>query len=117
MKKEVEIICDENFIAYCGLYCAACPRFLDKKCKGCKVNGASWCKVKPCNIENNYKNCSDCAKYNDIKDCKKYNPFLVKVGEFLSKTSRKEAVKILKERGTKEFAEFMTEKKWVSIKK
>ena len=31
MKIEVDITKEEKLIAYCGLYCGACPRFIKEK--------------------------------------------------------------------------------------
>jgi deoxyhypusine synthase len=55
-----KIAADPEFIAYCGLYCGACPRFLKGKCSGCrKSETLSWCKIRNCNENNNYHTCAD----------------------------------------------------------
>lgn len=117
MKNDAAITVDENLIAFCGLYCGACPRFMNGKCKGCKEYKASWCKVKPCNIENNYTSCADCRQFGDLSDCRKYNPIFVRFFEFLSRSSRKDTVRLLKEKGRLDFAEYMAENRLVSVKK
>jgi hypothetical protein len=118
LKNSNEIIFDENLIAYCGLYCGACPRFLKGKCSGCKANIKSkWCKVKPCNIETGIKSCAECKKYVDVDICKSFNPIIIKVGEFVSKTSRKSGIQMIKEKGSSSFASYMAKNKLVSIKR
>lgn len=117
MKNEVDITKDENLIAYCGLYCGACPRFLKGKCNGCKENNPSWCKVKPCNLENNYTSCADCKQFDSVSDCKIFNPLLIRFGELVSRTSRKAGIQLIKDKGRTEFVNLMAENKLVSIKK
>ena len=117
MKRKAEITVDENLIAFCGLYCGACPRFLKGKCEGCSKNQASWCKVKPCNIENNSGSCADCELFDDPSGCEKYNPLIIRIGEFVSRTSRRDAIQLLKEIGRKDFAKHMAENRLVSMKK
>jgi hypothetical protein len=36
-----QIIADKNLVAYCGLYCGACNKYLDGKCPGCQKNKKS----------------------------------------------------------------------------
>ncbi len=117
MKKSEPVTLDENLIAFCGLYCGACPRFEKGKCKGCAENRAAWCKVKPCNLENNYSSCADCEQFDDPSSCKKYNPLIIRIGEFVSRTSRRDAIQLLKEIGREDFAKHMAENKLVSLKK
>ncbi|MDR0794559.1 MAG: DUF3795 domain-containing protein, partial [Tannerella sp.] len=74
---------NEQLIAYCGLYCKACPAFTSGKCEGCRGNSTKCavlykqCKVRPCCIENGYFTCADCTIYASVKECKKYNPLLL----------------------------------------
>jgi hypothetical protein len=117
MKSEVEIIVNENMIAFCGLYCPACSRFLKEKCEGCNENKASWCKVKPCNKENNYLSCAECQKYESVAECKKFNPLLIRFGELISRTNRKLGIQLLKVIGRLQYAQYMAKNKFVSIKK
>lgn len=117
MKIEKDIALDDNLISYCGLYCGACPRFIKGKCEGCKENNPSWCKVKPCNIDNNYTSCADCREYESVSECKKFNPLFIRLGEFVSRTSRKAGIQFIKDKGRLEFMNYMAENKLVSIKK
>ncbi len=75
------------------------------------------CKVRPCNIKNNYFTCADCKKFKNLAKCKKYNPFLIKFGEFITKTSREKCIMMIKEIGIKQFINFMIANKLVSYKK
>lgn len=117
MKELINIVKDEKLIAYCGLYCGACPRFTKGKCKACKDNNPSWCKVKPCNVENNYSSCTDCKQFESVSECKIFNPLLIRFGEFVSQTSRKAGIQMIKEKGRNEFVNHMAENKLVSVKK
>lgn len=114
-----EIVYDETLVAYCGLYCGACPRYLQNKCNGCRENNhfPKHCAVKPCNIDNNYDNCAECQVLENIKHCKKFNPFLIKFGEFITGTSRKKCIEKIREYGKQEFAKYMVNNKLVSCKK
>ncbi|HEY9167508.1 MAG TPA: DUF3795 domain-containing protein [Candidatus Kryptonia bacterium] len=117
MQSEPEIVVDENLIAYCGLYCGSCTRYQSGKCGGCKENKASWCKVKPCNIKHGTSSCAECAIISDVSECKKYNPIFVRIFEALSKGSRRESVKLLKEKGGAEFSKYMAANRLVAVKK
>ncbi len=117
MSKNIDIVRDENLVAYCGLYCGACPRYLKGKCKGCKENNPSWCKITPCNLEHDYSSCADCTEFDSVSDCKKFNPLLIRLGEFISKTSRNDGIKLIKEEGKTAFMNYMADNRLVSIKK
>jgi hypothetical protein len=63
---------------YCGLYCGACPDFLDtqagmvRKCCGCKsnINNPEWCSIcniKSCARERKIDFCYQCGEYPCIK--------------------------------------------------
>ena len=40
------ITVDPELVGYCGLYCGACGKYLNGKCRGCHDNvKATWCKV------------------------------------------------------------------------
>ena len=106
-----------DIIGHCGLYCSKCPRFIKGKCQGCRSNNPSWCTVKPCNIENDYSTCAECTIVEDVSGCKKYNPFIIKFGEFISSTSRRKCIEMIKEKGKDEFIRYMSDNNLVSIKK
>ena len=109
-------------VSYCGFYCGACPKYTKGECTGCKGNsskcavGYKACKVRPCNLENGYSNCADCKKYNSVKDCKIYNPFMIRFGQFITRTSRRKGIEMIKEKGEAAFVKYMVGKNQVTIK-
>ena len=119
MQNDAEIVRDENLVAFCGLYCGACPRYLKGKCEGCRTvdHNPNWCKVKPCNVDNEYNSCADCTRFESVAECKAFNPLLIRLGEYLSKTSRQAGIQMIKEKGQSEFVAFMAENQLVSIKR
>jgi hypothetical protein len=115
MKQAVE---DQKLVAFCGLYCGACKKFLIDKCPGCVKNEkASWCQIRICNLANNYNSCADCQKFTDIMECKKYNNLFSKVIGFVLRSNRKAGIDLIKAIGLPAFAKEMVEKGWHSIKK
>lgn len=108
---------DINLIAKCGLYCGTCKKLLSGKCPGCKESTkASWCKIRTCTIENNYDNCSQCAKIN-LEDCKKLNNFIGKAFSLVFKTDRLASLTYIKNNGAELFAAKMCELNQMSIKR
>lgn len=113
-----EIKNDKNLIAYCGLYCGACKKFIKSKCPGCRKNEkATWCKIRKCCQDNNYFTCSDCKIVSEVKECNKFNNFVSKIFAFIFRSDRPACVKKIKEVGPDKYAEEMTKKKTQSIKK
>ena len=113
-----EVIVDKTLVAKCGLYCAACPKFLKQKCQGCDTcEKATWCKVRSCCIENNYASCAECKEFENPADCKKYNTFMMKVFEFIFNSNRTACVQLIKEIGYDKFSEEMAKNKRVTIKR
>jgi hypothetical protein len=112
-----EIAADKSLIAFCGLYCGACKSYLSGKCPGCKDNvKASWCKVRQCNMENQYQSCADCTKA-ELMDCKKYNNFISKIFGYAFNSDRSACVKRIKEIGYSDFAVEMANSKRQTIKR
>jgi hypothetical protein len=112
-----EIAADTNLIAYCGLYCGACKSYLSGKCPGCKDNvKAGWCKVRQCNIENQYKSCADCTTV-ELMACKKYNNAISKIFGFVFNSDRAACINRIKETGYSEFAVEMANSKRQTIKR
>ncbi|QGY46040.1 hypothetical protein GM418_20925 [Maribellus comscasis] len=113
---------DIALISYCGFYCGACPKYIKKECSGCKGDasdcavGYKTCKVRPCCIKSGFDSCASCDKYKTIKNCKIYNPLLVRFGQFITQTSRRKGIEMIKEKGESEFIRFMMDKNWVTIK-
>jgi hypothetical protein len=113
---------NEQLIAYCGLYCGACPSFTSGKCDSCRSNSPKSavvykaCQVKPCCVENGFFTCADCTIYASTKECKKYNPLLLKIASCIEGSDRSKAIEMIKTKGRTEFAAFMEDKKWVCFK-
>jgi len=119
---EMQIDKDENLISYCGFYCGACPTFTSGKCEGCRGDspkcavGVKKCQVKQCCVENEFFTCADCTKCASTKECKKYNPLSITLGEWISSTSRRKGIEMIREKGRTDFLALMTDKNWVTIK-
>jgi hypothetical protein len=113
---------NEQLIAYCGLYCGACPSFTSGKCEGCRSNSAKSsvkfkkCPVKPCCAENGFFTCADCTECASVKECKKYNPLFLRIASRLEGSDRSKAVEMIKAKGRIEFLTFMESKNWVAFK-
>jgi hypothetical protein len=111
------ITIDKNFIAYCGLYCGACPSYLKGRCPGCKDNvKAAWCSVRKCCMENNYLSCADCKSV-ELSECKKYNTFISKVIGYVLNSDRSACISRIKELGYNDFAMEMANNKMQTIKR
>ncbi|MCX6259118.1 MAG: DUF3795 domain-containing protein [Bacteroidia bacterium] len=112
-----EITADKNLVAYCGLYCGACGKYLMGKCSGCRDNvKATWCKVRECCIQNNHLSCADCTTI-ELKDCKKYNNFMFKLVGYILRSDRSACICRIREIGYDNFAFEMAEKKMQTIRK
>lgn len=112
-----EILANKNLIAYCGLYCGACKKYLSDKCPGCGKNEkASWCNARKCCIEHNYKSCADCT-IKPIDDCKEFNSFMAKIFSFIFQSDRKACVAKIKNLGYDKYANEMTSNKIMTIKR
>jgi hypothetical protein len=113
---------NEQLIAYCGLYCKACPAFASGKCDGCRGDSEKCavlykqCQVRPCCIENEFFTCADCTIYASTKECKKYNPLLLKIASWVESSDRSKAIEMIKTKGRAELATFMEDKNWVIFK-
>lgn len=112
-----EIVADTKYIAYCGLYCAACSRFIKGKCLGCQRNDkASWCKVRKCCMQKNIASCADCDECTNAKDCKLHNNFMSKLFALVFKSDRYACLQMIKDEGYDNFAKFMAENQLATIK-
>jgi hypothetical protein len=115
---EKQITNEVKLIAFCGLYCAACGKYLNGKCKGCPENEkATWCAVRTCCKNNNYKSCADCKEFSNAMDCKKYNNFMSKVFGFIFRSDRNACIEMIKKEGYENFAKYMTENRLQSMKR
>lgn len=93
----------EKLVAACGLYCGACPRYLQRKCPGCaKYDKATWCKVRSCCAEHGYISCADCTIM-PLAECKKFNSFMAKIFGLIFKSDRKGCIARIREAGYEQF--------------
>jgi len=112
-----EIVADTNLIAYCGLYCGACPSYLKGKCPGCHENAkASWCTVRSCNMEQQLASCADCTQISH-RTCKKYNNFMSKMVGFILRSDRAACIDNISSMGYAAFAEDMVANKRQTIRR
>lgn len=112
------IIADKTLIAFCGLYCGACPRYLNEKCLGCiKNERAGWCQIRICCLKNNYLSCADCKDFADVNTCKKFNNFFSKLFAFIFRSNRKKCIERIKTAGLDTFAQEMAALKTHSLKR
>jgi hypothetical protein len=113
-----EIKADVGNIAFCGLYCGACGRYLKGKCPGCHNNEkASWCKIRSCCLDNNYQSCADCKTYSDPNECKYFNNFMAKLFGLIFGSNRNACISYISNNGYEAFAKHMAENKLQSLKK
>jgi hypothetical protein len=111
------IVTDNNLIAFCGLYCGACRSYLKGKCPGCRDNSkATWCKVRSCCIEHDFKSCADCDAIG-LEDCKKYNNFMSRAFGFIFNSDRSACINRIKEIGYIDFAAEMAHEKKQTIRR
>lgn len=104
-----EITADKNLVAYCGLYCGACGRYLKGKCPGCAKNEkAAWCGIRKCNIQHSRTSCAECTEFSDVNGCRKFNNTLSRVFGFIFRSNRKACVERIRTVGREQFAAEMT---------
>ena len=117
-KKMKEIISDPKLVAYCGLYCGACKKYLKDKCPGCHENEkASWCKVRSCCMDNQYGSCADCKQYSNPNDCKMFNNFISKIFGIIFQSNRAACIQQIRRIGIPGHADNMTESGLQAIKR
>ena len=113
-----EITANPELVAYCGLYCGACKRYLKEKCPGCHENHkAKWCKLRLCCIDRGYTSCASCADFSDPRDCKLFNNWMSKVFGFVFRSNRAACIDQIREIGIDGHAEKMTQAQRHSIKR
>ena len=114
----MEIIQNEEMIAYCGLYCGSCSKYLKGKCPGCKENEkAAWCKIRQCCRDTDRRSCAECKDFAEVKECKKYDNTIARVIEFVSRTDRSGCISFICQNGYSDFAREMTKKGKMSMPK
>jgi hypothetical protein len=110
------ITTDKNLVAYCGLYCGACGRYLKEQCPGCPQNEkATWCKIRVCCRENKYTTCAECSKVTQAMDCGKFNNLMAKIFGFVFRSNRAACVAYIKDKGIDAFAQEMAGRKRQSM--
>jgi hypothetical protein len=108
---------DSGLVAYCGLYCGACQKYLSGKCEGCQNNAkATWCKVRSCNIDRRYSSCAECVDYPNAKECKKFNNAVSNLIGFVLRSDRAACITQIKNLGLQGHAEKMAGIRRQSIK-
>lgn len=123
MRPDNQIKGDESLISYCGFYCGACPKFRKGECKGCKGDepgcalGFTSCRVRPCCTGKGYSSCADCQEYDSVRDCHDYNPVMIRIGQFITRTSRRKGIELIKEKGVAAFLSLMIDNDWVTFRK
>ncbi len=113
-----DIVADPNLVAYCGLYCGACKKYLADKCPGCRENEkAAWCGVRACGIKNNFTTCADCSLLDNFSDCKEYNSFMAKVFGFIFRSDRAACIRLIQDVGVEQYAAQMAQDRVMTIKR
>ena len=112
-----EIKNDPQFIAYCGLYCGACGKYLKGKCPGCKqLASPHWCKIRTCCIGQQFSSCADCS-LETPNACRTFNNPISKVFQFLFGSDREKCILSIREKGAVLYAAHMAETRKQSLKK
>jgi hypothetical protein len=113
-----DIVADPSLVAYCGLYCGACKRYLQDKCPGCRENEkASWCKVRSCGMEHHYNSCADCTEFSDPNACKAFNNFISRLFAFVFRSNRAACIAQISELGVEGHAQKMSALGFQSLKR
>lgn len=106
-----------ELIAYCGLYCGECRQYKKGKCPGCRKNEkASWCKIRSCCADNNFRSCIECQKEGP-ENCNYFNNFIAKLIAFFFRSDRAKGIRYIKEFGYEKFAEEMSKNHKMCFKK
>ncbi len=112
-----EIVANPKLVAFCGLYCGACKRYIKGGCPGCHENEkATWCKIRKCCLENEYSSCAVCEEFDDPRGCGKFHNFFSKLIGWLLRSDRRACVLQIKELGLEGHAKAMAELGRSSIK-
>jgi hypothetical protein len=111
-----EVTADKALVAYCGLYCGACRRYLKGGCPGCHDNvKAKWCKIRTCCSEHSYATCADCKEFADPNNCGQFNNLIARAFGLLFNSNRRACVLKIRELGVDGFAKYMAESKRQSM--
>ncbi len=111
-----EIVADPALVAYCGLYCGACKRYLSEGCPGCHdTTKAGWCKVRACCIENGYGTCADCTSFTDPRQCAKFHNVVSRLFGVVFRSNRPACIELIHAQGREAFAAEMTKRRAQSL--
>jgi hypothetical protein len=89
-----------------------------RKMPGCKENSKAnkWCKIRTCNLDNHFSNCTECSDVS-IEECKKLNNTIGKVFKLIFGTDRIASLIYIKNNGAEHYAEKMCKMGQMAIKK
>ena len=92
-------------VACCGLVCSKCGSYTNNKCQGCRGERPVFrnCKIRKCNMDNEYDTCADCKDFQELRKCKKLNNIISKIFGFFSETDRIESLNRIREIGLEKF--------------
>ena len=111
-----EIKNNPQLIAYCGLYCGACRKYISGKCPSCKqIKGKHWCNIRTCNIDQKFSSCADCS-LETPNACRKFNNPISKVFAFIFGSNREKCILTIRENGAVWYAAHMAETGQQSLK-
>jgi hypothetical protein len=111
-----EIKNETQLIAYCGLYCGSCRKYLSGKCPSCQqLASPHWCKIRTCCIDKKISSCADCelARPNY---CKKFNNPISKVFKLIFGSDREKDILYIRINGAVNYASHMSETRQQSFK-
>ena len=54
---------DANLIGRCGIYCGACPLYINTKCEGCRAPATEECAIARCAEAAGVDYCGVCTKF------------------------------------------------------
>ncbi|HCE42526.1 MAG TPA: hypothetical protein DET40_03140 [Lentisphaeria bacterium] len=113
-----EVLFDVDQVAYCGLYCGACAKYLNEKCNGCHTNEkATWCKVRSCCIEKKLASCAGCDEFKDPRQCSKFNNIFSKLFGLVFGSDRPACIECIRDIGSEAYARKMAALKLHAIKR
>jgi hypothetical protein len=112
-----EIKNDTQLIAYCGLYCGACRKYISGKCPSCKLLASPhWCKIRTCCLDKRVASCAECS-FETPNACKKFNNPISKVFSFIFGSDREKCILTIRENGALWYAAHMAETRQQSLKR
>jgi hypothetical protein len=104
------IVVSPELVAYCGLYCGACPSYRRQRCSGCHDSSkATWCKVRTCCIERGIASCADCSDFSDPSRCQKFHNVFSTIIGVLLRSDRRACILQIKEIGLDGHAQTMAD--------